>query len=90
MSGTGSMRAADLGALDLVVLAVEVVRRLRPRAAHDGEELVGAGVALGVAEVVAEPLLLGRLAAGDDVEQQPAVGDPLEGGGHLRGQRRAT
>jgi hypothetical protein len=29
-------------------------------------------------EVVAVPALLDRVAAGDDVEQQPAAGDPLE------------
>ena len=81
-------RAADLGALDLVVLAVEVERRLGPRAAHDDEELVGAGVALRVAEVVAEAPLLRRLAPGDDVEQQPPGGDPLEGRRHLGRQRR--
>ena len=50
MSGGGSIAAADLGALDLVVLAVEVERRLGPGAAHHGEELVGAGVALGLVE----------------------------------------
>jgi hypothetical protein len=37
-------------------------------------------------EVVAELALLERVAAGDDVEQQPAAGDPLERRRLMRGQ----
>ena len=74
--------------LDLVVLAGEVERIAAPRPAHDRQELAGAGVALVVRQVVAEPGLLVGLAAGHDVEQQPAAGDPLVGGRHLGRERR--
>ena len=33
-------------------------------------------------------LQLDRVAAGDDVDQQPAVGEAVEGRRHARGQRR--
>jgi len=71
---------------DPEVFAGEGERLGGPGAAQDGEELVGAGVAGVVVVVVAEALLLDRVAAGDDVEQEPAAGDALVGGGHLRGQ----
>ena len=50
------------------------------------QELVAAGVARVLVEEVAVRPLLVALAAGDDVEQQPAAGEVLEGGGHLRGE----
>ena len=57
-------------------------------AADDRQELVAPRVAgVLVQEVAVRPLLV-ALAAGDDVEQQPAAGQVLEGAGHLRGQRR--
>ena len=37
---------------------------------------------------VAEGSLFDRIAAGDDVEQQPAAGQPLEGGGLMGGPGR--
>ena len=52
------------------------------------QELVAALVAGVLVEEVAEHPLLVALAAGDDVEQQPAAGQVLEGAGHLRGQER--
>ena len=67
------------GAAQPVVLAVEVGRFPRPDGAQRGEELVGALVAAVVVQPVAVAALLGRLAAGDDVEQQPAAGDLLVG-----------
>ncbi|WSM82126.1 hypothetical protein OIF68_06235 [Actinacidiphila glaucinigra] len=39
-------------------------------------------------QVVAEAALLDGVPAGDDVEQEPAPGDPLVGRRHLRGQDR--
>ena len=78
----------DGGALDVEVAALEVVGPARQRAAQDRQELVGAVVALVVVEPVAEAVLLGVLAAGDDVQQQPTVGDALVRGRLLGGQRR--
>ena len=52
------------------------------------QELAGAGVALVVAEPVAEPALLDVVAAADDVEQHAALREPLQRRGLLRGQRR--
>ena len=78
----------DGGALHVVVIAAEIVRCAAPRAAHDGEEFARAGVPLVVCQVVAEPALLIRLAAGHHVEHQPATGDPLIGRGHLGRQCR--
>lgn len=53
------------------------------------QELPGARVAIVLAQVVAESALLGVLATGDDVEQQPSAADPLVGGSHLGCERRA-
>lgn len=81
---------ADARGLDLVVLAEEAERGLPAFRSADPaqhrEEFLGALVPLVVAEVVAVPALLRRVAAGDDVEQQPAAGDPLESGGLVGGQ----
>ena len=52
------------------------------------QEFAGSGVALVVVEPVAEPLLLDVVAAADDVQQHPALGEPLQRRGLLRGQRR--
>ena len=74
--------------LDGVVLALEVHRLLAPHRVHDVQELAGAGVALVVVQPVAEPTLLDVVAAGDDVQQHPALGEPLQRRGLLGGQRR--
>ena len=52
------------------------------------QELAGAGVALVVVQPVAEPTLFDVVAAGDDVQQHTALGEPLQRRGLLRGQRR--
>ena len=78
----------DLGALEVVVAAVEVDGLALPQRANDLQVLAAALVALLLVQAIAEAPLLGIVAAGDDVEQQPPAGDPLEGGGHLRGERR--
>jgi hypothetical protein len=81
--------AAVARARDPDVRAGEVDRLARPQAVEDGEELAGAGVALLLAELVAEAPLLGVVAADDDVEQQAAAADALVRRGHLRGDGRA-
>ena len=73
--------------LHAVVLAGEVDRLGTPGSAQDGEELVGAGVAGVVVGPVAEAPHLDRVAAGDDVEHQPAAGEALERRGLLGGER---
>src|SRR6185295_15932274 len=50
--------------------------------------LLGARIALVVVEEVAEPSLLGWVAARDDVQIESATRDALVGRGHLRRQRR--
>jgi hypothetical protein len=76
---------ADARVLDLVVLPGEAERALRPAdPAQHREELLGPGVALVVVQVVAEPALFDRVAAGDDVEQQPSARDALERRGNTR------
>ena len=52
------------------------------QAPPDGQELVGHGVALVVTQKQAVAGELLRIAAGDDVDQQTPVGQPVEGGGH--------
>ena len=46
----------------------------------DVEVLVGTGVAVVLGQVVALALLLGVVAAGDDVDRDPAAGELVEGG----------
>ena len=65
-----------LGRRLLVELAREVERLTGPGAPHDGQELSRPGVPLVVRQVVAEPALLGGLASGHHVEQQPAARRP--------------
>ncbi len=78
----------ELRALDAQVLAGEGHLLARPEPAHDREELAAALVAAVLVEEVAVGALLVGLAAGDDVEQEAAAGEVLEGRGHLGGQRR--
>ena len=70
------------------VLTVEVEGRTAPRAAQNREELVGPGVALVLAQAVAEAPLLLVVAPGDDVQRQPAAGVALERRRLLGCQRR--
>ena len=70
----------QLRVLDLEVLAVQVDGLALPQPPHDLQELAGAAVAGVLVEEVAVGALLVALAAGDDVEQQPPAGLPLEGG----------
>ena len=81
-------RRDDLGIGELIVLAVEIDRLAVPQRPDDRQELPGAGVAILLTEVVAEPPLLAVIAAGDDVEQQPPTRHPLKRRRHLRRQRR--
>ena len=60
-----------------------------PQPADDVEEFAAPRVAGLLFQEVAERPLLDALAAGDDVQQQPALRLPLKGGRHLRRQRRA-
>ena len=73
IGGRGSGGGRHGGALDPVVLAVEVERACRSRRPARLQELGGAVVALVVVEPVAEAALLLAAAAGHDVEQQPAA-----------------
>ena len=81
----------DTRTLDLVVVTVQIERRAGrrgPDAPKDGKELRGAEVSLVVAEVVAEPGLLDRVATRHDVQQQPSTRDALEGRRLVGGQGR--
>ena len=71
---------------DLVVPALEVEGRSAPRPPENFQELVRSGVALVMGEPVAESPLLERISAGHDVDQEAALGQPLEGGGLLGGK----
>ncbi|EGJ79002.1 putative alkanesulfonate monooxygenase [Streptomyces sp. Tu6071] len=75
-------------ALDPEVLPGVVHGPAAPQAPYDVQELVRAGVAPVLVEEVPERALLGALATGHDVEQQPPARLPLVGGGHLRRERR--
>jgi hypothetical protein len=70
------------------VLAVEIEGFAAPGAAEDRQELVGARVALVLAQPATVAALLLILAAGDAVQQQPAAGVTLEGHRLLGGERR--
>ncbi len=52
------------------------------------QELVGDGVALVMGQEHAVARELAGIAPGHDVDQQAAVGDPVEGRGHARGGGR--
>ena len=79
-------REEQLPALEPDVLALRCVDGLAgQQRAPDAQELVGDGVAGGVVEEQAVALELDRVAAGDHVDQQPAVRDPVERRRHARG-----
>ena len=85
------LRVGDLRqrrVLDAQVLALERHGLAVPEPADDLEELVAAPVPVVLVEEVAEHPLLVALAAGDDVQEQAAAGQVLEGAGHLGGQER--
>ena len=74
---------------EAVVLAVVVERLVaRPRLLEDLDVLEGAGVALVLGQEVALALLLVVVAAGDEVQRQPAVADLVERGERLGRERR--
>ncbi len=80
--------ALELGVPNLDVFALEVDRAVaRPQALDHVEVFAAARVALILVEEVAEGALFVVLSAGDDVEEQASLRLPLEGRGHLRGQR---
>ncbi|ESY93904.1 hypothetical protein X741_16585 [Mesorhizobium sp. LNHC229A00] len=54
----------------------------------DSEEFLRHLIALGMREKDAIALVLQRIAASDDIDQQAAVGNAVERGGHARGKRR--
>lgn len=74
------------------MLAVEVVGLAFVAAgedlAPDADELGRLLVALRVVQKHAIAFELGAVAAGDEVDEQAAVGEAVEAGGHARGQRR--
>ncbi len=59
-----------------------------PRLLDDPDVLPGAVVALVLGEEVALALLLVVVAAGDEVDGEPAVADPVQGGEGLGGEGR--
>ena len=75
--------------VEAVVLALVVERLVGgPGLLDDLDVLAGAGVALVLGEGVALAALLVVVAAGDEVDGQPAVADLVEGGERLGGERR--
>ena len=52
-----------------------------------GNKFAAAGVAMIVIQPVAIATLFDRVAAGDDVDHQPPLGQTLEAGGLVRGKR---
>ncbi|CAG7064346.1 hypothetical protein PICSAR18_02361 [Mycobacterium avium subsp. paratuberculosis] len=83
-------RVVQLRALDPDVFSRKGDRLWRgPQLPHHVQEFGGARVPRLLVQEVAVGALLVRFAAGDHVQQQPSLRVPLEGAGHLRGQRRA-
>ena len=74
--------------LDADVLALDIDGLAGEQVAIDVEELARHRVALVMGEENAVALVLDGIAAGDDVDQQPAVRDPVERRGHARGNAR--
>ena len=72
----------------LVVMALEGQRLPAPGPADDLQELTGLLVPGVLVVVHAEAGQLGGLGPGDDVDQQPAAGQPLVRRCHLRGEGR--
>jgi hypothetical protein len=84
----GEGGVGDHGVVDVEVVTPEIQAALVPASPQDFEELVAAGVALVLVEVVAEAALLDLAGSGDHVQQEATSAHPLEGGGLLCGQRR--
>ena len=78
----------DLGRLDAQMAALEINRLASPELANDVQEFARALIALGLIQEVAKASLLGVVATGNHVEQQPSARDALVGRGHLGGQGR--
>jgi len=70
--------------LDLDVLALDIDRLAGEQVAVDVEELTCHGVTLVMIEEDAVALVLDRIAAGDDVDQEPPVGDAIKRRRHPR------
>ena len=89
--GQGTLgRGVELRGLGGVVLAVEGHLLARQQAVHDLQRFLHPRLALAVAgEREAERALVEGL-AGADAEPQAAVGEPVDGRGHLRDQRRVV
>ena len=81
-------RKEQLPAFDADVLAGDVDRLAGEQRLVGMQELAGDLVALGMADEDAVALVLDRVAAGDDVDQQAPVRQPVEGRGHARRDRR--
>ena len=81
--GIGSGWRPSAPPLHVDVLAVEVDHLAGPQAPDHVEELAAADVAIVLAQPVAVGVLLGRVAAGDDVEQQAAAAVELVRRRHL-------
>lgn len=81
-------RKKHLSALDAQMPALKIYGLPGEHAAPDVQEFVGNSVAL---VVVQEQAIAGQfhwITACDDIDQQPSVGEPVEGGGHPRRQTR--
>ena len=74
--------------LDANVLALEVDGLAGEEIVVDGEEFARHGITGVVIEEDAVALVLDGIAAGDDVDQQPAIGDAVERRRHARGNGR--
>ena len=74
--------------LDADVLALDIDGLAREQVAVDVEELARHLVALVMDQEDAVALVLDRIAAGDDIDQQTSVRHPIERRGHARGDAR--
>jgi hypothetical protein len=85
-------RIQRLRALDLNMLALEIVALVaalaRQRGAPHADEFIRDFVALGVVGEQAVRFQLALVAAGDDVDQQAAIRQAVEGGRHAHRQAR--
>jgi hypothetical protein len=78
----------QLRVLDAQMLTGQIDGLAVPQLPYDLQEFAGTAVPVVLVEEVPVGPLLVALAAGDDVEEQPSAGLPLERGRHLRGERR--
>jgi len=83
-------RVEELRATHAQILAIEIHDLTREDALVDGQKLTRRGIAFVVREKYAVPLGFRRIAAGDDVEQDPPAGKAVERRGHARRRRRGN